>query len=76
MAELRSRTIFSDHRFTVVVVESIECQHGRSGHGHHLTASLKPVAVVIEEPDRTYAVDMDAKSVNIDQLSPPFNETL
>jgi hypothetical protein len=71
MAWLRTKTIFADQRFTVITVESVELRQGSTGYGHHLTASLEPVAVVVKEPDNTYAIDMEGKPVSIDiqQLS-------
>ena len=74
MGELRTRTIFADHRFTIVAVESVACRHGGAACGHHLTVSLKPVAVVVKEPDRTYAVDMEAKPVSIDVDQPGLRQ--
>lgn len=76
MARLRAITVFADQRFTVIAVESVELRHGNTGYGHHLTASLEPVAVVVKGPDKTYAVDMEAKpvSINVDQLSPGISD--
>ncbi|MDH3545912.1 MAG: hypothetical protein OEN22_02370 [Gammaproteobacteria bacterium] len=78
MAGLHARTVFANQRFEVVVVESVELRHGSTGHGHHLTACLKPVAVAVKESDKTYAVDMEAKpvSIDIDQLRQPPNDVL
>lgn len=76
MARLRAKTIFTDQRFTVIAVESVELRHGNTRFGHHLTASLEPVAVVVKGPDKTYAVDMEAKPVciDIDQLGPTTSD--
>jgi len=76
MAVLRARTIFADHRFTVIAVESVVLRHGDKGHGRYLAANMKPVAVVVKEPNRTYAVDMEAMPISIDRdpLRPLIND--
>ena len=76
MAELRARTIFADRRFTVIAVESVVLLHGDKGHGRYLAANMKPVAVVVKEPNRTYAVDMEAMPISIDRdpLRPLIND--
>ena len=60
MARLRERTVFADRRLTVTVLESLELQTNRSNHRRFLIGSLKPIAVVVREPDRTYAYDIES----------------
>ena len=76
MAALRAKTVFTDQRFTVIAVESVELRRGSTTHGRHLTAQLKPIAMVVKEPGRTYALDMEAQatSIDFDQLNSPRDE--
>ena len=69
MARLRERSVFADQKITVTAVEALEFRTGRTNRGRFLTASLKPVAVIVREPDRTYALDMCAEPVDIDRLN-------
>lgn len=71
MARVCARTIFSDRKLTVTAVESLEFPTGRSNHGHFFMASLKPIAIIVTEPDRTYALDLAARPVDIDRLDLP-----
>lgn len=60
MAGLRKRTVFADHGLTVTVEESLELRPGSTDHGRFITGSLKPVAVIVKEPDRVYVFDIDS----------------
>ena len=70
MGGLRTNIVFDDQRFTVTVVQSQEFRTGSSDHKRFLTGSLKPVAVIVKEPDRYYVLDMDARSIDIDSSMP------
>lgn len=67
MATLRETTVFSDKRLTVTAVESVEFRTHGSNRGRFVIASLRPVAVIVREPDRTYALDMAAPPVDMDR---------
>ena len=71
MASLRAKTVFAEHGITVTAVESLEFQIDRKSHRQFITARLEPIAVIVKEPDRIYAFDMGAQSVDIDQLNLP-----
>lgn len=68
MARLRERSVFADQRLTVIAVESLEFETSRANRGGFMTGRLKPIAVIVKEPDRTYALDMDAGPVDIDEV--------
>ena len=36
-----------------------------------MTGSVKPIAVIVKEPGRTYALDMAAQPVDIDRMELP-----
>ena len=71
MASLRAKTVFADHGITVTAVESMELRFDRKNHPQFITGRLEPIAVIVKEPDRTHAFDMDAQPVDIDQLNLP-----
>jgi len=71
MARLRTKTVFADNRRSVVAIESIDLHTELGNRFGHLSASLRPIAIVVKQPGRTYAIDMDAKPVDIDELSLP-----
>lgn len=68
MTNVRARTLFSDQKLTVRAVESLQLRIDRSDHARFLIGSLKPIAIIVTEPDRTYALDLDARPVDIDGL--------
>mgnify|MGYP001818400147 CR=1 FL=1 len=71
MAGVRRKTVFADRRFTITAVESLEFHADRTNHRCFIAGGLKPVAVIVREMDKTYAFDMDAGPVDIDQLNLP-----
>ena len=71
MADVRARTVFSDHEITVTAVESVEFQTNRSNRRRFAIGILQPVAVIVREPGKTYALDMAAQPVDIEGLGLP-----
>lgn len=71
MTTLRAKTVFADDKFTVTAIESLEFQTDKANRWGYVTASLKPVAVVVKEADKTCAFDMDAQPIDIDRLELP-----
>jgi dihydrodipicolinate reductase len=71
MASLRAKTVFADQGITVTAVESLELRSDRTNHRQFITGRLEPIAVIVREPDRTYAFDMGAQSIDIDELNLP-----
>jgi hypothetical protein len=71
MASLRATTVFADRVINVAVVESRELQVDRASRRQFITGRLEPIAVIVREPDRTYAFDMGAQPVDIDRLNLP-----
>ena len=68
MAASRARKIFSDSRFMIIVIESVEVQHSITNKACRLFGYLKPIALLVHATDTTYALDMKAKPITIDQL--------
>lgn len=71
MMTVRVRTVFSDEKRTVIAIESLDLRSDRTYRPRYATANLKPIAVIVREPDRTYALDMAAQPVDIDRLDLP-----
>ena len=65
---LRARTVFADDRLKVAVIESLELNSVRRCGGALVTGSLKPIAVIVRQPGRAYALDMDAQPLDLEQL--------
>ncbi|MBT8090273.1 MAG: hypothetical protein KJO01_08710 [Gammaproteobacteria bacterium] len=66
MDRLRTNIVFGDQRFTVTVVQSLEFRTGSWNHKRFLTGSLASIAVIVREPGRSYALDMDGQPGDID----------
>jgi hypothetical protein len=49
----------------------VEFRSEGSKRGRFVTGSLSPIAVIVREQDRTYALDMAAQPVDIDELGLP-----
>jgi hypothetical protein len=71
MARLRTRTVFSDERLSVTAVESLEFRADRTSQKGYVIGNLEPIAIIVREPDKTYAIGMDAQPVDVDQLNLP-----
>lgn len=68
MATLRTCQIFSDANLTLIAVESLDFQHDKTNTSDRCYGNLKPIAVIVCSPDETYALDMEAKRANLDQM--------
>lgn len=53
---------------TLIAVEAVDVRHGKSSTGCHFYGNVEPIAIVVCSPEGTYALDMDAKPTNFDQL--------
>jgi dihydrodipicolinate reductase len=71
MASLRGKTVFADQGITVTAVESLELRVDRANQRQFISGSVEPIAVIVREADKTYAFDMDAQPIDIDQLNMP-----
>ena len=68
MATVRARSLYSDEQFTVTAMELFEAQIDRANSRRFVTGSLKPIAVIVRERDRIYALDMTGRPVDIRRL--------
>ena len=71
MAGVRTRTIFSDQKTTVAAVESVEFRIDHTHCKRFVIGSLRPIAIVVREPGRTYALDMAGQPIDIDRMDLP-----
>ena len=68
MMTLRARTVLSGTDLTVTAIESLEIHTDRAHRIRYVTAELQPVAIIVKEPGRTYALDMAAQPIDIDRF--------
>ena len=68
MGTLRASEIFNDSTLTLIAVVSVDFRHSKTNTGCQLYGSIEPIAVIVCSPDGTYALDMEAKPANFDQL--------
>ena len=68
MMTLRSREIYRDAKVTLIAVESIDFRPGKTTFGFHFSGRIEPIAVIVSDPSGTYALDMDAQVLDLDQL--------
>jgi hypothetical protein len=65
MAKVRARPIYAGEELTVTAMELLEFRTDRANSRRFVTGSLKPIAVIVRTPDRTYAFDMAGQPVGI-----------
>jgi uncharacterized spore protein YtfJ len=68
MATLRTRHLFNDSRLTLIAVESVDFRRGTTSTSCQLYGQIEPIAVVVCSADRAYALDMEAKPADLDEL--------
>jgi hypothetical protein len=71
MTRLRARTVFSDDTITVTAVEKLALRSDILERGCFFSGSLWPVAVIVKLADRTYALDMAAQGLDLDDVELP-----
>lgn len=71
MPSLRERTVFASKGLTVTVVESLEFRAAIMNRRGFTTVDLEPIAVIVQQPDKTYALNMAGQPVDIDRLELP-----
>ena len=65
MAKVRARPIYSSEELSVTAMELLEFRTDRANSRRFVTGSLKPIAVIVRTPDRTYAIDMAGQAIGI-----------
>lgn len=68
MGTLRVQKIFNNSMFTLFAVESVDVRHCEANTIYRVYGRMEPVAVIVCSREGTYALDMQAKPVDIDQL--------
>lgn len=74
MDKKRITEIFSDDRFTLYAVESVEVSHTKTAAGFIWHGSLKPTAIIIHCPGKNQALDMDANPIELEKLKESIPE--
>lgn len=65
MAAVRARSLYSGPQSTVTAMELFELRIDRTTRGYLAAGSLKPIAVIVRERDRIYALDMAGRPVDV-----------
>ena len=68
MEKLRTAELFNRPELAVLVVESVSLQHDRTNTNCRLYGNIDPIAIIVRSRAGTYALDMEAKPVNLDQF--------
>lgn len=76
MTNVRAKTVYADEKLTVTAIESLAFRADRTNAGRSVTASLEPIAIIVRQADRTYALDMDAQPFDLDALDLPADFAL
>lgn len=71
MTRLRARTVFSNDTITVTAIEKLALRSDIIERGCLFSGSLRPVAVIVKLADRTYALDMAAQGLDLDDVELP-----
>ena len=53
---------------TLIAIESVDYRQLITNSSCQLFGSIKPIAIIVCTPDETYALDMEARPANLDQL--------
>ena len=69
MATLRTREIFDNTTYKVIVVESVDIRHSTTKMSRQLYGFIEPIAVVVYGPGGIVAFDVETGPVSFDQLS-------
>jgi len=69
MTRLTAREIYRDTDLRLLMVEASECQSQKTGTRYHAYGIKKPVAIIVSRKEKTYALDMEAKPLSMEQLS-------
>jgi len=65
---LHAIEIYRDSKFLLVAIKSVNLQRYKMGALHHLSAEMKPTALVVCSHEVVYALDMEAKPTSLDFL--------
>jgi predicted RecB family endonuclease len=68
MAALRVSRIFRRADLTIVAVERVGFSHRSSKAGCLLHGEVEPIAIVVRSGGHAYALDMEARTLDVEQL--------
>lgn len=74
MGALRASEIYNNSRLSLIVVESVGCQHSKMNSGCHLYGTIEPIALIVCTLDKTYALDMESNLTSLDLLKQDLPE--
>ena len=68
MATFRANEIFSDSRFLLIALESVDFRYSKTETVCQLYGSVEAIAIIVCGSDKTYALDMEARLIAFDEL--------
>ncbi len=68
MNELRATEIYRDSRHLLIAIESVNKDHGKTATGYRMYGSIEPAAVIVCSADGSYALDMESRTIQLEQL--------
>jgi hypothetical protein len=74
MNKKRISEIFSNDRFTLYAVESVDVSHTKTAAGFTWQGNLKPTAIIIHRPGKNQALDMEANPIELEKLKESIPE--
>lgn len=74
MQTLRLCEVYSDNRYTLYAVESIETTRHKSKAGGSWYGNIKPTTIIVRGPDGVHAMDMDSRPVDPEPLKESIPE--
>ena len=76
MGTVRAREVFSGSALTVVAIESITVEKRRTALGYLVTGAAEPIGIVVRTANDTYALDVEARPLELEQLARDVPELL
>ncbi len=68
MTAYRVREFFNDGALSLTAVESLDLHTSRSNVGSYISGSIDPVAIIVSDQTGTYALDIHAQTLTLEQL--------
>ena len=68
MKTLRLRKILDEDARKLIAVESVESTQSKTDTGGRFFGSIKPIALVVCDPRGSYALDIEARTADLEQL--------
>jgi len=71
---LRTREIYADTRLSLVAVERVDIRKAKQKAAGQVYGTIKPIAVIVNEADETFAVDMFGRPLDLEVVREQLND--